>query len=117
MESHQTPQSQFYPIIISVKEGSYTLRCSPSFLSQLSLSAPEVYEAIVTSTNKGDFVETVFPVKYLGKNAQPGWKAPIYLRVLEEEEENDFTENEPKETQECRNNLTYLFLSPGSINL
>lgn len=35
-----------------------------------------------------------------------------YLKVLEEEEEIDL-ENEPNE---YRNNLTYLFLSLGSIN-
>lgn len=35
-----------------------------------------------------------------------------YLSVLEEEEEIHFIENEPNE---YRNNLTYLFLSPGSI--
>lgn len=44
----------------------------------------------------------------------PGMESSIF--VLEEEEEKYFTENEPKQTHEFRNNLTYLFASPGSIN-
>jgi hypothetical protein len=43
----------------------------------------------------------------------PGSRAPTYLSV----EESDFTENKPEETHEFRNNLTYFFPLPGSINL
>lgn len=38
-------------------------------------------------------------MKQLEKNA-PDSRTPTYLSAQEEEEENDFTENEPRETQE-----------------
>lgn len=38
-------------------------------------------------------------MKQPGKNA-PDSRTPTYLSAQEEEEENDFTENEPREVQE-----------------
>lgn len=86
---------------LSVKEGNF--RCSPSFLLWLLLSGPEVYEAIVTNANKGDFVAGSISNEEPCKNAQV--ENSTSLGVLEEEEENYFTEYEPKEAHKYRNTI------------